>query len=94
METIELLLSLVLVAFAGLVGLALWLSNMRALEQMKQENLNYRASMKAGSSVPYNQVATEPDLMETIIDLATKNPDLVDKFLSGMKGQQPPQQGV
>lgn len=93
METLELILSLTLVSIAGLVGLALWLSNQRALEHMKQDNLNYRAGLKAGSGAPIHQ-ADEPDLMSTILDLAAKNPDLVEKFLGGMKGQQPPSIGM
>lgn len=87
MDSLTLILCSALVCITGLVGIAIWLSNQRALEKMKEESLNYRAELRAGLAAPKSG-GEEPDMMQTILTLAMQNPELVQKFLAATGGQQ------
>jgi len=86
MDSLTLILCSALICITGLVGIAIWLSNQRALEKMREESLNYRAELRAGLTAP--QEGEEPDMMQTILTLAMQNPELVQKFLSATGNQQ------
>lgn len=88
MDSLTLILCSALVCITGLVGTAIWLSNQRALEKMREESLNYRAELRAGLAAPKTSGSEEPDMMSTILTLAMQNPELVQKFLSASGGQQ------
>lgn len=91
MDFLSVLAVSLLALIAGFVGYGLWLSNQRAIEQLRQDNLNYREQLRQGggsSSGPGGQ----QDMLTTIIQMAMANPDLVKNLLGqGTGGQQPPQ---
>ena len=87
MEGLEVVIVAAICSITGLVGIAIYLNNSRAVEQLRQDNLNYRASMKAGS-YPSGQVSQEPDGMSQIINLVMQHPEILQKL--GLGGNNPP----
>lgn len=85
MDTILVLGILAITAITGLVGVAIWLSNQRAIEKMKQDNLNYREELRAGRSP---SSSGSPDILTTLITTAMANPEMVNKLLGGLGQQQ------
>lgn len=54
------------------------------LEQIKQDNLNYRAGLRSGAPAPSHSEPPEMDLMTFISDFAAKNPDMVKAFIESL----------
>lgn len=90
MDSITLLAAVGMVSMTGLVGVAVYLANARAVERMTQESLNYRAELRAGASSPGPGQGEEGpgDLLSTIMAIAQNNPQLVQAFVSQLKGSQ------
>jgi hypothetical protein len=92
MDSATILLGVGIGSMTGLVGMALYWSNQRALEKMRQESLNYRAELRSGGgAAPYNQ-ASEQDPITAILTLVQQNPELLKQF-TAMMGNQQNQQG-
>jgi flagellar basal body-associated protein FliL len=96
MEFFELMILIIFIAvmliIAGLVGLSLWLSNNRAVEQLKQDNLNYRRELISGSGGSPSTEGGEPDMMTGIMQFVQQNPQQVQQILQALNiGQKPPE---
>lgn len=87
MDSLTFLLGVAIVAIAGLVGIAVYLANQRAVERMTQESLNYRAELRAGGRVAPSNNEGEPDMLSQLLTLAMQNPELVKQVLGGLQGQ-------
>ena len=88
MEGLELVIISAILCISGLVGVSIYLANARAVEQLRQDNLNYRAGIRASpSGYPPQQQEQEFGLNQ-ILELVMKNPEILQKL--GLGGAQSP----
>jgi len=88
MEEITVLTIALAAILAGLVGLALYLQQRRALAEFEQRNLNYRAEIKAGP-FPGSSMQQEPagELEQLMSFLGTEAGQNILRGLAGSLGK-------
>jgi len=95
MEGFEVIITVAIIATAALVGLAVWFANQRAIKQMEIQNLNYRTELRTSASSTITGGNTEEsDPLQSLMDFAMKNPEMLQKILGGLNQQRPPLGGI
>jgi len=95
MEGFEVIITVAIIATAALVGLAVWFANQRAIKQMEIQNLNYRTELRTSASSTITGGNTEEsDPLQSLMDFAMKNPEMLQKVLGGLNQQRPPSGGI